>query len=510
MIAIDTDPETFDADRYISGLARGHQPVKRSLGDRILSYYNAALGTATGAALVGSALYAMRDQIASQIKNPSHLLVSEQWAILSPIDLMTLLSAAALTIALFTARSLGPMTLSQPKIQWVLPLPIDRRDIVSRPFSGIVVGAGALSALVHGAASFVLLPATTPMEHALGGAVFGGLVSGILLVAAHQQLNTQSKPDAARAWWTIPACMAAAVLPRLSIEGHLWPLFLTVLILPVFWRSLTSKMGLITMAELVRGSAIASHTGFALFSMDGNELSRALTGHASEDKRRGEPRSRSWANGPVRALLRADLVAFNRQRRWWLPPAGLLLVTFAVLLLDSGISDLIQLVAILLISCAAASSLGGIARRTAIADTDRLLPLPDFLVRSVRMTAPAVVMCTWILLLVTGFVLMGGGTMQLIMLAPMAAIGMAAGIFRGAYKSPPDWSQPPIDTPFGPLPQVQLTNLVRGLDVSAMSFLPIAIGMYVGDVTLPLILLAGVTSAGGWALTHRKQPSQIV
>lgn len=71
---------------------------------------------------------------------------------------------------------------------------------------------------------------------------------------------------------------------------------------------------------------------------------------------------------------------------------------------------------------------------------------------------------------------------------------MGAGCLRGATRPPADWTLPPVDTPMGPVPRAQLSALLRGLDVTVLSLLPVGLALFVGQAVPVLVLMQAVVS----------------
>jgi hypothetical protein len=93
-------------------------------------------------------------------------------------------------------------------------------------------------------------------------------------------------------------------------------------------------------------------------------------------------------------------------------------------------------------------------------------------------------------------VLLGASDPALIAVGALAGIGMGAGSLRSATKAAPDWSAPPVDTPFGPVPRAQLGSLMRGLDVTILAMVPLLVGLYLGYTPWAVGMVQALFSAG--------------
>ena len=130
------------------------------------------------------------------------------------------------------------------------------------------------------------------------------------------------------------------------------------------------------------------------------------------------------------------------------------------------------------------------ARRTAIMPgLDMLLPLSVSVVRFSRMALPAAALALWTAVLCAVLVLLGAGSPALIALGALAGVGFGASAVRGAYRVQPDWSLPPKDTPFGPMPNAQAGSMLRGFDTTLLALVPLLLGLFLGYV--PGVLLLG-------------------
>ena len=124
-----------------------------------------------------------------------------------------------------------------------------------------------------------------------------------------------------------------------------------------------------------------------------------------------------------------------------------------------------------------------------------LLPLSPATVRLSRMTLPAVVLALWTAVFCAALVLLGAGEPSLIVLGALAGVGFGASAVRGAYRVQPDWTIPPKDTPFGPMPSAQAGSMVRGLDTTLLALVPLLLGLFLGYVPGVLLLTQAAFSA---------------
>ena len=242
---------------------------------------------------------------------------------------------------------------------------------------------------------------------------------------------------------------------------------------------------------------MSGHAGAAVYLMDLNEVGRALS--AEPDGVASARAARWYTRGgrtPFGALLRADTAAFLRTRGLWVRPVLVLTVFVVVLLAGGAQPPLVQLGMIAMAVFAAVPALGAVARRTAIMrGLDMLLPLSVSVVRLSRMALPAAALALWTAVLCAVLVLLGAGDPSLIALGALAGVGFGASAVRGAYRVQPDWTIPPKDTPFGPMPSAQTGPLIRGLDTTLLALVPLLLGLFLGYVPGVLLLAQAGFSA---------------
>ncbi|WAP50632.1 hypothetical protein OL239_11380 [Arthrobacter sp. ATA002] len=111
------------------------------------------------------------------------------------------------------------------------------------------------------------------------------------------------------------------------------------------------------------------------------------------------------------------------------------------------------------------------------------------------MALPAAALVLWTALFCTALVLLGAGTPALIGLGALAGVGFGASAVRGAYRVQPDWTVPPVDTVFGPVPNAQAGAMIRGLDTTVLALVPLLLGLFLGYAPGALLLAQAGFSA---------------
>ncbi|MDI2033686.1 DUF6297 family protein [Paenarthrobacter nitroguajacolicus] len=473
--------------------ARRYKRSRISWGERFVDAYSWGLGIAVSLTIAASFVLALRNEIAGRASTGNSI-IGTQWLILPEPVLWSAVTYAFLLVVANLARKLGPITVGGPESTWWLSLPIDRRPMVLPPFLRKVALTGAGLAVVYLPFSMVTAVNRTAAEHLVASATFGAAGVIAVTLAAFQQLDMLG-PRAGRAA-TMTALLACAVLP--AVPASPWLAAVAGLAAVVLLAVAGPRTGEVRGEELIRGGAVAGHTGASLFMMDTNEVLRALGGgRKTVDGGRAAGFFAKPVGGPLRALIRADVVAFLRLNPPLIPSLLWMLACIAMLLVEGGLPEFAQLAIVVIAGCATASGMGGVARKTALVpELDALLPLHPALVRGSRTLMPCLAMAAWMAVLSGLLVFLGASDPALIAVGALAGVGMGAGTLRSATKAAPDWSAPPVDTPFGPVPRAQLGTLMRGLDVTILAMVPLLVGLYLGYTPGIVGIVQALFSAG--------------
>jgi len=491
--------------RFTRSTTRRHKRSRVSLSERFVDAYSWGLGIAVSLTIAASFVLALRNEIADRSSAGTGI-IGAQWLILPEPVLWTSVTYAFLLVVSNLARKLGPVTVGGPESIWWLTLPIDRRPMVLPPFLRKAALTGTGLTLLYLPFSMVTAVNRTAPEHLLASVTFGAAGVIAVTLAAFQQLGLLG-PRIGRVV-TMTALLACAVLPTASSSP--WPAALAFVTAVVLLVLAGPRTGEVRSEELIRGGAVAGHAGASLFMMDSNEVLRALGGgRKTVDGGRAAGFFARPAGGPLRALIRADIVAFLRLNPPLMPSVLWLVACVAMLLVEGGLPEFAQLGIIVIAGCATASGMGGVARKAALVpELEALLPLHPALVRSSRALMPCLAMAVWMAALSGLLVLLGASDPALIAVGALAGIGMGAGTLRSATKAAPDWSAPPVDTPFGPVPRAQLGSLMRGLDVTILAMVPVMVGLYLGYTPLTVVVVQALFSAGIVLLSVLSKPKK--
>lgn len=419
--------------------------------------------------------------------------------VLTAATIQALASVALLALMTGMAVRLGPLGTGSAGVRWWVPMPVDRRGLLTPSYwrgvaVAVVVGAGGLAAIALASGAD---PGAAGRSAALGAA------AGLLLVglAGLIQPRTRVAATVARVSDVLIAAVPVAGvvlvaagwsdLRELSVPP--WAIVAVgagALALAVVWWRRLEALG----AQVLRTqSAVADQAGGAILSLDTRELGRALSRAGSTRGGRARRPSRfATVRGPVTALVAADLTLLRRSPSAIAQLVGLtalVIVAQQVPAFEGGFG----LFVLLVVAGFRGAQLGAEGARTAemVPALDAMMPLSARDARLARTVVPAL---TALLALVVGVVplVLGTGEWLWFALVVVVAAGMGAAAIRGAYRKPPNWSGPLMATPAGALPTGATSMIAQGPDVAVLSAIPLGICLLVGAPTLTLILFQGI------------------
>lgn len=475
---------------FTRGASRRYNRSRSKLQDVLIDVYSSVLALGCVGAIAVSFVLALRDEIFQQgLVHRS--LVDARWQVLPADILWILLTYAGLVILAVLARSLGPVTASPAEAAWWLPLPLDRRPLVLPGFLRRTLATGVAAAVVYLPFSVLTALDRQAAGHLLAAATFGAVAIIAVAGAAVLQLAPQQHQPRRHAL-LMAGLVPAAGLPFLAAAG--WPLAAALAGVVAVLAYVVPRVGSVPGAALMRGGAVSGHARASMFFLDTNELHRALAAGPPAG-RQGRWGARFLAlpvGGAFHALVRSDVVAFVRLRPSLAGPLLSLAACVGVVLIDPALPAPLQLAVMVIAGCAAASGAGTVIRRAAlIPELDALVPLAPWRVRLSRLVMPAFALGCWMGGLTAILAALGAAGPLLVPLGVVAGAGMAAGTLRAATRPAPDWSRPPVDTPFGPVPRAQLSTLLHGTDMTVLAMVPVLLALYLGAVH-PWLILAQV------------------
>lgn len=478
----------FDVVRFTRTAARQRSRREHRYRDVLVDVYSTGLGLAVVLMMLGSLVFAVRTHLVLEPRTASSATMTIPQEYLQA----GLTVAALLAVALFS-RKIGPVNVRRTEGFWWLGLPVGRRRMVEGSFLRRVVLLFLGTTVAYLPFSVLASLGAQPLGHVLASVTFGLAAAAVMLLAAIRQVPGRSQGPVP----TLVLSVATSVLPSVASAGLYWPPMVLAVAVLALWLLIAPRTGTVPGVELTRGGAVAGHAGSAVFFMDVNELTRAFSGTPGSGSvsrfRRlyALPARRPWT-----ALLLADATAFLRHTTQWRTLAALLALALAVMMTDGGLALPARLAVLFVAGCAAASAVGVVAKRTAITPgVDAVLPLHPATVRTSRMMLPALALSLWMGCLMGGMILLGLAGPALLLPGAIAGLGMGAGAVRGAYRRAPDWSRPPVETPFGPVPSAQLRSFTAGIDTVLIAMAPVLLALYSGQVPGLLVVAQLVASA---------------
>lgn len=496
-----------------------HIRRRTRLREVLLDAYTALLALGTVVALAVGLVLALREQVAGVWDSGAgtrRTLVNDAVIALPTGMAPVILLFAVLAGVLVGARRFGPATVTPAEAYWWLGLPHDRRPLLAGRLARRVLLAGAAAAALYLPFGFITAWQAAPTAQFVGAATYGLAAAAAVLMAGLRQtgLNRSERLEppvsytagrrvsggsrTGRVRTAVETLLGLTVLAYCSVittaatHGEAWRVPIVLTLTLALWLVVSSRLERISGRELISGGAASGHAGAALYLMDPNEFGRALSGTrlgrslAPSRARRWYSRGASTAFG---ALLRADTIAFVRMPGLWVRPLLLPVLCVAVLVGPETIPMPVQLMLVAATVCAVVPAAGALARQTSITPgLDALLPISPAAVRLSRLSMPAAALALWSALFVTVLVLLGAGSPALIGLGALAGPGLGAAAVRGAYRPLPDWTVPPSDTVFGPMPTVQAGSMIRGLDAVLLALVPLLLGLFLGYVPCVLLL----------------------
>jgi hypothetical protein len=481
-----------DVVDFTRSRTRRYKRARSSIRDLFIDAYSLTLAGGCVLMLAASLVVALRNEIAGRNLGAVSL-TAARWQVLPAEFLWMFLTYLALAGIALTARRLGPVTVSRAEGAWWLPLPVDRRPMVLPSFRSRLVASGAAASVAYVPFSALTAIDRSAWAHASSAATFG--LGAVLAVSSAAIMQLTPASSGAHRVAIFTGLVPVAVLPFLA--PAVWPLVLALIAAVILVAYVLPRLGDVSGAELLRGGAVSGHAAASIFFIDVNELRRAL---AAEPRpvisRRGwrfYGRPTRWASA---AVVRADIVAFLRLQPAPTVPLAWLAICLSVALITPALPVLLHLTVILIAGCLTTAGTGTVARRTTvITGLDSLLPVSPALVRCSRMLMPALSIAAWMGLLTSALVALGSTPPSLIFLGVIAGAGMGAGAVRAATRPATDWTTPPVETPFGPVPRDQMSSLLRGTDMTVLAMLPVLLALFLGSVHPWLILTQCIVTA---------------
>ena len=400
--------------------------------------------------------------------------------------LPALVAVACVAGVVLVARMLGPVFVSPAVGTWLMPTPVDRRDLLRpRLLVGLLV-AGLLGAAVT-AVGTVLGGWPPAGATALTGVVALGSAG---LVAAG--VRAQSLPVSSRG---ARAVGLATWLPGVLLWGGLLAVALDLttgvgpprvgthavvllLVLAAAGAVAATAYGLRSLPRLARrdvsrGGALAPGLSGALSSLDlalayDVVLEHRWRGHLPVRSRRARRGPRTGAA----VLVRADLTRLRRSPRLLVLPVATAVVPYAAEAAGAGI-------VVLLLAPMAAFLTGlplfiGLRVLERTPSLSRLLPFPSAYAKGAATVVPGAVLVLLGLLCAPVLDTATDATPGAAVLLGLAVGASAtASAVRWVTGRPPDYGRPMVSTPAGGVPTNLYGSVVRGFDVLVLTTAPL-------------------------------------
>lgn len=403
----------------------------------------------------------------------------------APVLGAAVLLGAAWVGAVDLLRGLGPVGVSPERAVWVWPLPGAGAQEPLRSVRRMLWAAAAAGALFGGTGLLLMwgtgLTAGWGQQwwqavaqlvcwaglgiSAVGVAVWAQTAGGapalprprpwagwFLVLGAVLVVLAGTRHRATGRWDVVPPLWAGTVVGSLAVVAAL------------FWIWARRWARTLDGVQLRAAGARTRHLTNAVSLLSTQNLSAALTPAAVTGVRVPPGSTPDWVSGPRTVVLFASLTAL-RTSRWRIGLVVDLGVTVVVLASFAHTVVLAGWAALLVVGYR------GLSRGTAyLADlragvaAERNLPVAPTAAALVHLVVPCVLNAA----ILGGMALLAGlaaGTSWavLMLLGAVAGVGIGAvGLYR-ALAPDPDHTQPPIDTPLGPVPVAQLIGYSRGL-----------------------------------------------
>lgn len=401
-----------------------------------------------------------------------------------------LMVAGSLLVTLTLSRMFGPVVASSAEGFWMMDAPLRRSRLLQGRLWGIVLGTGALGALLGALVSMVT--GSNLREIALWAAATGLCTAAMTaLAAAEQGLGRVGVIDALRTFFGVVTVVVLLgvigtglgwfTLPVFTLmSAGLSQLVMAVAAVVLLVSAVVARRHLdgIARARLVSGGSLLGSMQGAAFALD-----FALMRDILLDRRWYEVGHVKVARGGEAGLGALRWRELQRLRRNPRPLAMLvvaLVVPYALQTLGMGrlVSTLSALV-LLFVLIPFFDSLRILTRDKGLA---RCFPFSTSELRDAVTALPLLMAIVWGVLSAPAFLLGSDdmlnpiGILNALLFGVMTGVAGGLGAMRWVSASSPDYNLPMVATGAGALPPGLLVNLTRGLDIVAIVTLPLLVG----------------------------------
>jgi hypothetical protein len=439
--------------------ARRRSGAAKPLGETLEDVYVALFGVAMLIAIGGPATSRVLRDVEARAASPS---------LTAAMVAATLLAAAG--AALGALLLVGPLVRDPADATWLLSSPVRRRGLLATP-ALLLLTIGAVAGAVVALIASVLVPAASIPVWCLTGAAGGVLTVGLAIVVqprGHLRAGLRHGSTALTGAALVVLVIGLASDDRLDLalpSGHGWALVVVAPALAVL-ALVPPTLDRLRRQELTAGAGLALGLRATVTTLDGSFVAETL--RARRLLERGLVRRRALAGQRWVALVVADVRRVSRSPRSLLVPVALVPVAWMVSRLYG---DIAGATAVVLVGWAAAgASCAGLRTVSRSRSVARALPLSDVDLRAAHCMVPA----TAALLATTATAVLCG--QPLWSLAPATACAVA-GVLRTSAGRPPVKWELQTASPMGAMPVGAVMSYAVGIDVVALTALPLLIGL---------------------------------
>jgi hypothetical protein len=461
--------------------ARGRSGAAKPVGETLQDVYITIFAIAMLIVMAGPSASRVLTDVEARAASPT---------LAAAMVTATLLAAAGATLGALLL--LGPVVRDPADATWLLSSPVRRRGLLA-PAAGLLLLVGAVGGAVVALAASVLVPGSSVTLWFLAGAAGGVLTVAVAVIV---QPRRQLRAGARRASTTVTVAalvvlvigLASEDALRVSLPGGPGPAVAVAAAAVVLLALVPATLDRLRRQDLTAGAGLALGLRATVTTLDGSFV--AETVRARRLLERGLVRRRPLAGRHRVALVVADVRRVSRSPRSLLVALAPVPVAWMVARLYGDIAATAAVVVVAWTAAGAScAGLRTVARSRGIA---RCLPLSDTELRAVHCVVPASIAA------VTAVVATALCGLPLWAAGPATACGLA-GVLRTSGGRPPVKWELQTASPMGAMPVGAVMSYVVGIDVVAVTAVPLLIG---AD---PLLCLAFPLAAAALLVRQRRR-----
>jgi hypothetical protein len=439
--------------------ARGRSGAAKPLGETLQDVYITLFGVAMLVAIAGPSTTRVLRDVEGRAASPT---------LAAAMVTATLLAAAG--AALGALLLLGPVVRDPADATWLLSSPVRRRGLLAPPVA-LLVAVGAVGGAVVALAASVLVPGAGVPAWCVAGAAGGALTVSLAVVVQPRARLRGAVRHAATvltvaALVVLVAGLAAGDRLTVSLPGGAAVVVGVTAAAALVLALVPFTLDRLRRQDLTAGAGLALGLRATVTTLDGSFVAETL--RARRLLERGLVRRRPLAGARWVALVVADVRRVSRSSRSLLVALAPVPVAWMVSRLYG---DLAATAAVVLVgwTAAGASSAGlrTVARSRGVA---RCLPLSDADLRAAHCIVPATVAA------------LATAAAASLCALPLWVVGPAtacalAGVLRTSAGRPPIKWELQTASPMGAMPVGAVMSYVVGIDVVAVTSIPLLVGL---------------------------------